>query len=159
MKTNVRKKKKQPAALSHTARKRLVSESRALGLTQREYLELITQLAATLRQNVWPKPIKNSEILRTIVENPALLQMMVSLAGTLYRSTRDDEETKIEATSDKPDAGTSTERDATAERAHSLNTVRSAAPAPSPSPERARYVRDPLTGRPIAIHAPTHSPQ
>ncbi|KUO95544.1 hypothetical protein [Ferroacidibacillus organovorans] len=157
MKKNTRKNKKHTAALTQTIRKRLASESRALGLTQREYLELVTQLAATLRQNVWPKPIHNSEILRTMVENPALLQMMISLAGTLYRSTKDDETTASEPTSDtasKKSVDNHSAIDVPSAKQEDPKNTTNQTTAPAPLRERPRYVRDPLTGRPIAIHTP-----
>lgn len=65
--------------------RRIAAESRALGLTKKDYLDLVTRLAQSVRASAWPDGPPDPEILRMLAKQPFLIDIVSSLAGSVWR--------------------------------------------------------------------------
>ncbi len=125
-----------------TVRARIKKESTSLHLSENAYLDLITQLAEAIRTTSMPDGVKDPQILQAVVKNPFLLQMIATLAGTIWSNVKTYFDTDL---SDEI----------------SLPSSPSPAAPPRPDPPTVQprplpqiVMIDPMTGRRIVMPAP-----
>lgn len=116
-------------------RQRIRRESAALGLSQQEYLDALTQLAEAIRENIWPQGAPDAQMLKAIVEKPFLLQMVSALAGTLWNTLKE----STDETQDPPCEPQPTQ----------VDRIRAQTAPPEPAPQGVPTLIDPFTGRPV----------
>lgn len=86
-------------------RARVRSESAALKLSPRAYLDTVTALAQAIRAAAFPEGIKNSETIVSIVKNPLLLQIAAGMTASVWQSMRE-AAVGAQAHDEQGDAGT-----------------------------------------------------
>ncbi|MCY0877015.1 MAG: hypothetical protein OWT28_12220 [Firmicutes bacterium] len=80
---------KRAIRITPTTRALIRRESKALSLSEREYVQLISQLAEAIRGSVLPEGTKDASTLRALIENPLLLSVAAAMAGTVWNSVKD----------------------------------------------------------------------
>ncbi len=136
-----------PPAIRH----RILAESRALHVSPEEYLTIATKVAESIRGAVFPEGIKDSTMLKSIVQNPLMLQMASALAATLWnqlQTSQDGESAKENNTTQ--DISSSEPAATITPTPNTTQQPRQSQPIPS------LVVIDPMTGQRIRI--PPHAP-
>ena len=77
------------SAMPRALRERVKQESRAVGLTPRAYLDLVTRLAEAIRGAAFPEGVADAQPLRALLDNPLLLQGAAALAGAVWNTLKD----------------------------------------------------------------------
>lgn len=108
--------------ISAADRARVRKESRALGLSQSEYLSIVCRLAESIRASTLPEGLKDPSTIRALMDNPLWLPLITGMASTVLSSIRGDAHETAQ-----PSA-----------RVEPLRNPRSVEPlpAPMPAPER-----------------------
>jgi len=96
-----------PIRISAATRAIIRKESKALGLSEQEYVQLLSQLAQAIRGSVLPDGTSDASTLRALIANPLLLSVAAAMAGTVWNSVKD----QLEST-ETDDSNTPTDRDA-----------------------------------------------
>lgn len=78
-----------PIRISPATRALIRRESKALSLSEKEYVQLVSQLAEAIRGSVLPDGTKDASVLRTLIANPLLLSVAAAMAGTVWNSVKD----------------------------------------------------------------------
>lgn len=112
-------------------RTRIREESKALQITDAQYLNTLTTLAKTVRESLAPDGVKDSTILLSILDNPLLLPMVVSLAKSMIEGLQTADEPASNPVLDNPQP----------------------TPLREPTVRPSMIVIDPMTGQRITLYS------